>query len=161
VVNVGVGQPYYSLYFTDPGGLTGGNIGDAVEMLEFQANALSGPGDDALALDPATTLFDIIDFNTGGGYIAGGQAGAKTLDNWVASDPALASVPTWVGIQLGVAGGCPENGSCSETLTINSADYTEAPAATPEPSSLLLLGTGLLGLAFVAFRRAKASGPTF
>ena len=38
----------------------------------------------------------------------------------------------------------------SEALEITSA-------AAPEPSSLLLLGTGLLALAFVVFRKAKSS----
>jgi hypothetical protein len=32
------------------------------------------------------------------------------------------------------------------------------PGAAPEPSSLILLGTGLFGLAFVAFRKSKTSG---
>jgi hypothetical protein len=34
----------------------------------------------------------------------------------------------------------------------------DATAITPEPSSLLFLGTGLLGLAFVLFRKGKSAG---
>jgi len=51
------------------------------------------------------------------------------------------------------------NAYWSESVTqAGNISFTFDTTVAPEPSSLLLLGTGLLGLAFVAFRKAKSSG---
>jgi len=140
-------EPYYQLYFIDPNGVFGEAIGDGIFMLEFQSGNLSGNN---MPLDPNAALLNIFDANTGT-YLLGGQADTETLAQWNALYPDLSDDRMWVGVGMGYGGsGDPA------TMTIYSADYS----VTPEPSCLLLLGTGLLSMAVILFRKQKASGLT-
>jgi hypothetical protein len=152
-LTAGTDQPFLMLAFTDPNDpFLSTTSGDQILMIEFQPDTLSGPGDDTLALDPTSTQFNLFD-NTLGVYLKSGQSDTNSIDGWIAADSGLSDDAIQeLRIGIGLSGGSGP----AESLTVNSADVT----ATPEPSSLMLLGTGLVSGAGMLVRRRRNKGTT-
>jgi len=117
-------------------------VGDSVTFYAW-SSSLSSPTV-AYSTDSGLVTFTIDTLSNYSYSAYGNNAGLFAAGNGVIDDNGTYYDVSWT------ASGNTTDG-VTYSFGINST-------VTPEPSNLLLLGTGLLGLAFVAFRKAKSSG---
>ena len=165
------------------GTLSGGNGGDnglswtatTVTLDSGSANNFGGSGD----LAPITSAISFSNDSLGIGDVLSGSGGGETISFDFTSFSVVSETPFGtngdavhaVGLGTLTLVGGPDTGPTTALFSITgteeggstsySFDLTSpAPSPVPEPSSLVLLGSGLAGAAFLLFRRNNAARHT-
>lgn len=149
--------------------ITGSIAMAGVNDVTFNSNSISFPEPLVLASGSGGTLSGVGGFALLNGFSFSNPNGVQLFN--VLGGPAFTiegniteqfvnNILTITGSGLLTDPGYTSNGGTFD-LSVSKLGSSEAfeltTAAAPEPSSLFLLGTGFLGLAFVVFRKSKSS----